>query len=70
MVVEMQTLWTRAEVAARLGVAVRTVDRLRTRGLLSAVRVFRSVRFRPADVLTLVTPRASNPVREPRAGLL
>ncbi len=38
------------EVAGILGVSPRSVDRLRARGDLKAVRVLRSVRFAQADV--------------------
>jgi len=37
--------YSRAEVAAKLGVSTRTVDRLRKRGVLSAQRIGRSVRI-------------------------
>jgi excisionase family DNA binding protein len=39
-------LLTRAEVAELLAVSVRSVDRLRAEGLLPAVKVLTSVRFR------------------------
>lgn len=48
-----ETLWTRAEVATRLGVSLKTIDRLRSRGLLPFVRLLRAVRFRPGDVRRL-----------------
>jgi excisionase family DNA binding protein len=41
---------TRAEVAQLLSVSLRTVDRLRAQGILPAVKVFTSVRFREEDV--------------------
>jgi excisionase family DNA binding protein len=48
-------LLTRAEVAQLLGVSVRSVDRLRKRQLLPAVKVFASVRFREEDVRRFIT---------------
>jgi excisionase family DNA binding protein len=41
-----EKLLTRSQVAELLSVSVRTVDRLRAEGLLPAVRVLTSVRFR------------------------
>lgn len=43
-------LLTKDEVAHRLHLSVRSVDRLRTQGLLPAVRVLNTVRFDAADV--------------------
>ena len=41
---------TRNEVAQMLSVSLRTVDRLRKQGILPAIKVFTSVRFREEDV--------------------
>jgi excisionase family DNA binding protein len=45
---------TKAEVAVALAVSRRTVDRLRTNGLLRYLKVGGRVRFDPADVRALL----------------
>ena len=51
-----QRMWTRREVAQYLGLTERTVDSLRKRGRLPDVSVVgRSVRFRGADVMRLIS---------------
>jgi excisionase family DNA binding protein len=52
-----EKLLTRAEVATWLSLSLRSVDRLRARGILPAVRVLTSVRFREEDVRKLIDPR-------------
>ncbi len=51
-------LLTTAQAAARIGVSVRTIHRLRERGLLRAQRLAGSshLRFRAADVDAMLTP--------------
>jgi excisionase family DNA binding protein len=49
-----EKLLSRAEVAHLLSVSPRTVSRLRTRGLLPAVRVLSALRFRAEDVRALL----------------
>ena len=48
-----EKLLTRAEVAQLLSVSLRSVDRLVARGILPAVKVLSTVRFRPEDVKSL-----------------
>jgi excisionase family DNA binding protein len=53
----MQTeasLLTKQEVADRLKVSVRTVERMEAAGDLVAIRLGRSVRFRAEDVAALI----------------
>ena len=52
-------LLTRAQVAQLLNISLRSVDRLRVRGVLSAVKVgtLTSVRFKSEEVKTLMDPR-------------
>jgi excisionase family DNA binding protein len=49
-------LLTRAEVAHILSLSLRSVDRLRARGILPAVKVLTTVRFREDDVRRLIDP--------------
>jgi excisionase family DNA binding protein len=51
------TLLRKAEVAARLKVSPRTVERLRARGELPALRLGRRVRFKEEDVETYIDAR-------------
>src|SRR5262245_20906925 len=51
------TLLTKAEVAARLKVSPRTVERLRARGDLPAFQLGRRVRFKEEDVETYIDAR-------------
>jgi excisionase family DNA binding protein len=44
------TYLKKSDVAKLLNVSVRTVDRLREKNLLPAVKIMDSVRFRPEDV--------------------
>src|SRR5262249_40661638 len=53
-----EKLLTRAEVAQLLSVSLRSVDRLVARGILPAVKVLSTVRFRPEDV-KLLTERGA-----------
>jgi excisionase family DNA binding protein len=48
---------TKTEVADVLGVSVRTVDRLRSRGLLPGFNVLASIRFRIDDVEAFIEGR-------------
>jgi excisionase family DNA binding protein len=48
-------LLTRAEVAQLLSVSLRTVDRLRREGILPALKVFTTVRFREEDVRRFIS---------------
>ena len=57
-------LVTKGEVAERLGVSVRTVERLVASGRLPQVHVERLARFRVADVVTYVNSLAEWPARE------
>ena len=50
-------LLTRAEVAHLLSISLRSVDRLRARGILPAVNVLTTVRFREEDVQKVIAPR-------------
>lgn len=50
-------LLTRADVAHILSLSLRSVDRLRARGILPAVTVLSAVRFREEDVRRLIDPR-------------
>jgi excisionase family DNA binding protein len=50
----MQSLLTKEQVAERLSVSERTVDRLRSRGLLTSVKFMSRVRFRLEDVEALL----------------
>jgi excisionase family DNA binding protein len=50
----MDSLLSKREAAARLGVSERTIDRERAAGRLRAVRVRGVVRFRPADLTIYV----------------
>ena len=43
-------LLKKTDVASLLNVSLRTVDRLREKGLLLSVKIMESVRFRPEDV--------------------
>jgi excisionase family DNA binding protein len=43
-------LMTKREVAERLSISTRTLDRIRSMGEIKAVRVGGQVRFRPEDV--------------------
>jgi excisionase family DNA binding protein len=47
-------LVSKREVAQRLALSVRTVDRLTAKGVLRRVKVLGAVRFRLSDVLTIV----------------
>jgi excisionase family DNA binding protein len=62
--VELETFLTRDEAADLLGVSVRSVDRLRARGRLSAVQFLRRgrVRYRRDDVESLLEPEAREPL--------
>lgn len=50
-------LLTRVEVANLLSISLRSVDRLRARGMLPCVKVLTTVRFREEDVRKLIDPR-------------
>jgi excisionase family DNA binding protein len=50
-------LLNRQEVASRLGVSVKTVQRLEGSGVLGAVRLGRSVRYREGDIEGLIQGR-------------
>jgi excisionase family DNA binding protein len=50
----IEPLLGRREVAALLGVSVRTVNRLAARGDLEVLRIGRAARFRADDVRTLI----------------
>src|SRR5262249_9014231 len=52
-----QKLLTRAAVAQLLGISLRSVDRLRERGLLPGLKVLTSVRFREQDVQEFINGR-------------
>jgi excisionase family DNA binding protein len=52
-----EKLLTRSQVADMLSISLRSVDRLTSRGILPAVRVLTSVRFREEDVRKLIDPR-------------
>ena len=47
---EVPRLLSREDLAQAWGTSTRTIDRLVASGELSAVRIGRSVRFRPADI--------------------
>ncbi len=53
----MDRLLNRQEVASRLGVSVKTVQRLEGSGVLGAVRLGRSVRYREGDIEGLIQGR-------------
>ncbi len=53
----MQKLLTRADVAQLLGISLRSVDRLRECGLLPALKVLTSVRYREEDVQAFINGR-------------
>ena len=60
----MTRLLNKDEVAELLGVSVRTVERLRGRGLLPWIKLLGAIRFRPDDVRTLVdAPAAARSTR-------
>jgi hypothetical protein len=50
----MSSLLTKSDVADRLAVSVRSVDRLRARDLLPALKVLGTIRFRAEDVESLI----------------
>ena len=50
----MSELMTKAEVADLLKLSPRSVDRLRVRGDLPAMKILSSVRFRKDDVLAFI----------------
>jgi excisionase family DNA binding protein len=52
-----EKLLTRAEVSTILSVSLPSVDRLRARGILPAVKVLTTVRFREEDVRRLIDPQ-------------
>ena len=52
-------LVSKKEVAQRLALSVRTVDRLTAKGVLRRVKVLGAVRFRLSEVLTIVNGGAS-----------
>lgn len=52
-----EKLLTRADVANLLSISLRSVDRLRDRGILPTVKLLTTVRFREEDVQKLITPR-------------
>lgn len=52
-----EKLLKRSEVAEMLSISLRSVDRLRKRGLLPCVKVLTSIRFREEDVKRLIDPR-------------
>jgi len=52
-----EKLWTRKELAEYCGVTARTIDRARKSGLLKAVRVQSTIRFRDRDVEDYLTAR-------------
>jgi excisionase family DNA binding protein len=49
-----ERLVSKREVAERLGVSVRSVDRLIAKGGLRCVRILGAVRFRLSDVLAIM----------------
>ena len=61
-------LLTRAEVAELLSVSVRSVDRLRAEGLLPAVKVLTSVRFREDVVKGFIQQQQGGVPAHPHAG--
>jgi len=62
--IQSQPLLTKAEVAERLRVSERTVDRWRSLGVISAVQPLRggAVRYRAEDVERLEQPEARPPL--------
>jgi excisionase family DNA binding protein len=50
----VERLLTKAEAAQALNLSVRSLDRLRKRGSLEAVRLLGAVRFRPEAIQALV----------------
>ena len=49
-----QKLLTRADVAQLLSISLRSVDRLRSHGLLPAIKVLTTVRFKEEDASALL----------------
>jgi excisionase family DNA binding protein len=47
-------LVNKREVAERLGLSLRTVDRLMAKGVLRRVKILGAVRFRLSDVVTIM----------------
>lgn len=62
----MTAMLTREEVAGLLKVSLRTVDRLRTRGELKAVKVMGTIRFK-AEAVQAFIEAAPNGSRIPSA---
>lgn len=58
-----EKLLTRSEVSDMLSISLRSVDRLRARGILPAVKVLSTVRFRAEDVKKLIDPQQRDPDR-------
>ena len=56
-----QPLLTRTQVAKLLSMSLRSVDRLVARGILPAVKLLSTVRFRPEDVQALVQRGSARP---------
>jgi excisionase family DNA binding protein len=62
------TLLTKEEVADRLHICERTVDRLRSRGLLPSILFMSRVRFRPEDVDALLHAHRRSSTRRTTEG--
>jgi excisionase family DNA binding protein len=59
-----QPLLTREEVARQLNISLRTVDRVRRRGLLPAVQIGKAVRFDPRVVAQFITQSTCSTAEE------
>jgi excisionase family DNA binding protein len=46
----MAPLWDKKETAKHLGISTRSLDRLRDKGEIRAVKLGGSIRFRPEDI--------------------
>jgi excisionase family DNA binding protein len=57
----MTRLLTKAEVCEALNVSVRTIDRLRKRGLLPATKILGTIRFAPEDVKAFLDSQRGRP---------
>lgn len=47
---EDKALWTKSDVAERLGVTVRTINNWIAQNRIAYIKIGRNVRFRPSDV--------------------
>jgi predicted DNA-binding transcriptional regulator AlpA len=56
----MKRLLSKAEVGQMLGVSLRTVDRIKSRGLLPVTKVLSAVRFDIEDVQAFIQSQRSN----------